>query len=98
MVPGKGFALRQASACAGGVALLDSNAIVHSVPKSGAAVNSVIVDSRELFSAENCVPNHPPRATSSVLAAITKSLRCSPRILCVHHVTVTRPHSVSSAG
>src|SRR3990172_3848933 len=27
-----------------------------------------------------------------------KSLRCRPRILCVHHVTVTRPHSVSSAG
>ena len=34
----------------------------------------------------------------SVLAAIIKSFRCRPLILCVHQVTVTRPHSVSSAG
>src|SRR5258708_7516050 len=27
-----------------------------------------------------------------------KSLRCRPPILCVHHVTVTLPHSVRSAG
>ena len=34
----------------------------------------------------------------SLLAAIIKSLRCNPPILCVHHDTVTLPHSVSSAG
>ena len=33
-----------------------------------------------------------------VFAAITKSFRCNPRIAWVHHETVTRPHSVSSAG
>jgi len=27
-----------------------------------------------------------------------KSLRCKPRILCVHQVTVTLPHSVNKAG
>jgi len=34
----------------------------------------------------------------SVLAAMMKSLRCRPLILCVHQVTVTLPHSVSNAG
>jgi hypothetical protein len=34
----------------------------------------------------------------SVFAAMMKSLRWSPLILWVHQVTVTRPHSVSSAG
>jgi MFS superfamily sulfate permease-like transporter len=34
----------------------------------------------------------------SVFAAMTKSLRCRPLILCVHHVTVVLPHSVSTAG
>lgn len=38
------------------------------------------------------------RYRTSVFAAMTKSLRCSPLILCVHHVTVVLPHSVSSAG
>ncbi len=38
------------------------------------------------------------QASRSVLAAAMKSLRCRPRILWVHQVTVTRPHSVSSAG
>ena len=41
---------------------------------------------------------HPSPNARSVLAAITKSFTCRFRILCVHHVTVTRPHSVSSAG
>ncbi len=27
-----------------------------------------------------------------------KSLRCNPRILCVHHATFTRPHSVTMRG
>src|SRR5262245_57012895 len=40
-----------------------------------------------------------PSATSaSVFAAMTKSFRWSPRILWVHQVTVTCPHSVSRAG
>jgi hypothetical protein len=34
----------------------------------------------------------------AVFAAMMKSLRCGPLILCVHHVTVARPHSVSRAG
>ena len=38
------------------------------------------------------------RYRTSVFAAMTKSLRCRPLILCVHHVTVVLPHSVSSAG
>lgn len=38
------------------------------------------------------------RASASVFAAMMKSLRCSPLILCVHHSTVTRPHSVRMAG
>ena len=33
-----------------------------------------------------------------VFAAMTKSLMCRPLILWVHQVTVTRPHSVRSAG
>ncbi len=41
----------------------------------------------------------PLSATSaSVFAAMMKSFRWSPRILWVHQVTVTRPHSVSRAG
>jgi hypothetical protein len=36
--------------------------------------------------------------SASVFAAMTKSLRCRPLILCVHQATVVRPHSVSSAG
>src|SRR5215203_3490205 len=39
-----------------------------------------------------------PSETSSVRAAIMKSFRCKPPILCVHQVTVTLPHSVNSAG
>src|SRR2546425_11098865 len=34
----------------------------------------------------------------SVFAAMLKSLRCSPPILCVHHATVTLPPSVSRSG
>jgi hypothetical protein len=37
-------------------------------------------------------------ANASVFAAMMKSFRWSPRILWVHQVTVTRPHSVSRAG
>jgi hypothetical protein len=37
-------------------------------------------------------------AASSVFAAMMKSLRCRPRILCVHHVTVPLPYSVRIAG
>ncbi len=37
-------------------------------------------------------------AKHSVFAAMIKSLRCSPPILCVHHVTVVLPHSVKRAG
>ena len=37
-------------------------------------------------------------ASASVLAAMMKSFRCRPRILCVYQVTVTFPHSVSKAG
>jgi hypothetical protein len=37
-------------------------------------------------------------ASTSVLAAMMKSFRWSPRILWVHQVTVTRPHSVRRAG
>ena len=40
----------------------------------------------------------PPAASSSVFAAMTKSLRWRPRILWVHHETVTLPHSVRIAG
>src|SRR2546426_12018550 len=43
-------------------------------------------------------PAAHPRIPPPVLAAMTKSLRCNPWIACVHHVTVTRPHSVNSAG
>src|SRR5215203_481430 len=39
-----------------------------------------------------------PSESSSVLAAMMKSFRCRPPILCVHQLTVTLPHSVSSAG
>src|SRR5207247_11483084 len=39
-----------------------------------------------------------PLSSSSVFAAMMKSLRCRPLILCVHQVTVVLPHSVSSAG
>ena len=37
-------------------------------------------------------------ASVSVRAAMMKSLRCRPRILWLHQVTVTLPHSVSRAG
>jgi hypothetical protein len=37
-------------------------------------------------------------ANASVFAAMMKSFRWSPRILWVHQVTVTRPHSVRRAG
>src|SRR3990167_2196482 len=37
-------------------------------------------------------------ASTSVRAAMMKSLRCRPRISWLHQVTVTLPHSVSSAG
>src|SRR5881296_605301 len=37
-------------------------------------------------------------ASASVFAAMMKSFRWSPRILWVHQVTVTRPHSVRRAG
>ena len=45
-------------------------------------------------------PSHSfyPSYNWSVFAAIIKSLRCSPPILCVHHVTVVLPHSVKRAG
>src|SRR5688500_7719803 len=33
-----------------------------------------------------------------VRAARMKSLRCSPPMECVHHCTVTRPHSVMMSG
>ena len=36
--------------------------------------------------------------SESIFAAMMKSLRCNPRILCVQRVTVTRPHSVKMAG
>jgi hypothetical protein len=39
-----------------------------------------------------------PSYRSSVFAAMIISFRCNPRILCVHHVTVTLPHSVRMAG
>ncbi len=39
-----------------------------------------------------------PANSRSVFAAMMKSLRCNPLILCVHHVTVTLPHSVRIAG
>jgi hypothetical protein len=40
----------------------------------------------------------PYAASRSVFAAMMKSLRCRPRILCVHQLTVTLPHSVRMAG
>src|SRR5215210_3368528 len=39
-----------------------------------------------------------PSESSSVLAAMMKPFWCRPPILCVHQLTVTLPHSVSSAG
>ena len=41
---------------------------------------------------------HPSLETLSVFAAMMKSLRCKPLILCVHQVTVTLPHSVRIVG
>lgn len=40
----------------------------------------------------------PPGTSWSVLAAMMKSLRCRPLILCDHQVTITLPHSVVSLG
>src|SRR5215211_28882 len=39
-----------------------------------------------------------PSESSSVFVAMMKSFRCRPPILCVHQVTVTLPHSFTSAG
>ena len=43
-------------------------------------------------------PACSPLARASVLAAMMKSLVCSPPMMCVHHETVTLPHSVKIAG
>ena len=52
----------------------------------------------EIHRTELDTSDQRPRRRWSVLAAITKSLRCKPRILCVHHATLTRPHSVVILG
>ena len=51
-----------------------------------------------LFSNRRYLIPSAPFATSSVLAAMMKSLRCRPLIEWLHQVTVTLPHSVSSPG
>ena len=63
--------------------------LVTSVSSCGSCVYSVI--------RRYLIPS-APFATSSVRAAMMKSLRCRPFIEWLHQVTVTLPHSVSSPG